>query len=195
MHLGGKKLIFCFSLGLFLLVGGWVQAQTTVFLSPTEAIKLIFQDSQEVYQEKKTLDADLQRKAQEILGYTVPETTLNFYVGKTNGKVDGYALIDHQVGKVMPITFITRINPEGKVEDVEIMVYRESHGGEVKSKRFLNQFKDKTWESPIQIQRDIVNISGATLSSRALTVGVKRALVLWKLFYEPDQTQNAKLQP
>jgi Na+-translocating ferredoxin:NAD+ oxidoreductase RnfG subunit len=82
-----------------------------------------------------------------------------------------------------PITFITVISPEGTVRQVEIMVYRESIGSEVRDHRFLGQYKDKTAEHPLRVGKDVANISGATLSARAVSLGVKRALVLWDVFY------------
>jgi len=159
------------------------RAQTTVYLKPSEALKLIFKDSQEVVKEDHPLSPELKAQFQQKLGYEAPKDAYTFYLGKTNGKVDGYALIDEQIGKVQPITFITRINPQGQVDSVEIMVYRESHGGEVTSRRFLNQFRQKSLNNELRLHGDIINVSGATLSSNALVVGVKRSLVLWQLFY------------
>lgn len=158
-------------------------AQTTVFLKPSDALKLIFKDSQEVIQEDHPVTADVSAKAGEKLKYDLPKDHYTFYIGKTNGRIDGYALIDDQVGKVQPITFVTRISPEGKVDAVEIMVYRESHGGEVASRRFLNQFRQKSLNDELRLHGDIINVTGATLSSGALVTGVKRALVLWQIFY------------
>lgn len=169
-----------------------LSAQTTVFLSPQEALKIIFKDSKEVYKEDHKLDEASKKKAQELLGYPPPKDDYTFYLGKTDGKADGYALIDEQVGKVLPITFVTRLSPEGKVQAVEVMVYRESHGGEVKSKRFLNQFENKDLNEELRLQGNIVNISGATLSSRALVVGVRRAIVLWNVIYGNSCTPPTK---
>ena len=158
-------------------------AQTTVFLTPADALKLIFKDSQEVLKEDHPVTDEIRKQAGEMLHYDLPKDHYPFYVGKTAGKIDGYAVIDDQVGKVQPITFVTRISPQGQVEAVEVMVYRESHGSDVASRRFLNQFKQKGLNSELRLHGDIVNVSGATLSSHALVVGVKRALVLWQIFY------------
>lgn len=153
------------------------------FLTPAEALKVIFKDSQEVHKADHEVTDEIQSKAQVLLGYPPPKQVYSFYLGKTGDRIDGYAVIDEQVGKVLPITFITRISPEGKVDAVEVMVYRESIGGEVKNRRFLNQFREKALNDELRLHKDIVNISGATLSSQALVVGVKRAVVLWNLFY------------
>lgn len=172
-----------FILSFLLSLSFSLKAQTTVYLKPEEAIKLIFKDSQEVIREDRPLTPALREKALQLLKYDLPKTSYPFYLGKTGDQIDGYALIDEEIGKVLPITFITKINPQGKVERVEIMVYRESHGGEVASKRFLNQFKEKSLNDELRLHGNVVNVTGATLSSQALVKGVRRALVLWQIIY------------
>lgn len=179
-----RKFFSILPLVLALFAGsGSALAQTTVYLTPADALKLIFKDSQEVIKEDHPIGPEQRQQAQALLGYDLPKSQYTFYLGRSGGKVDGYAIVDEQIGKVQPITFVTRIEPDGKVSAVEIMVYRESHGGDVASKRFLNQFKQKSLNSELRLHGDIVNISGATLSSHALVVGVKRALTLWQIFY------------
>jgi len=168
-------------LSLFHVRVSW--AQTTVYLKPAEALKLIFKDSQEVFKEDHPVTPEVEEKAKKLLNYDLPKASYTFYLGKTEGRVDGYALIDDEVGKVEPITFITRISPEGKVDQVEIMVYRETRGGEVTSRRFLNQFREKILNNELRLHGNIVNVTGATLSSHALVKGVRRALALWQIFY------------
>lgn len=158
-------------------------SQSTVYLKPADALKLIFKDSKEVIKEDHPVTEEIREKAKKSLHYDLPKNLYTFYLGKSDGKIDGYALIDEEVGKVQPITFITRINPNGKVSQVEIMVYRESHGGEVATKRFLNQFREKGFNDEIRLHGNVVSVTGATLSSQALVVGVRRALVLWQIFY------------
>ena len=155
----GRFFLFFF---LFLLSPP-VDAGQTVYLTPAQALKIIFADSAEVVTEKKG--------------------GRNFYLAKTGGKVDGYALIDNEIGKTEPITFITAITPAGKVKAVEILVYRESHGGGVVARGFTGQFKGKSGADPVRVGQDIKNITGATLSSRAVSRGVKHALALWETFY------------
>jgi Na+-translocating ferredoxin:NAD+ oxidoreductase RnfG subunit len=92
-------------------------------------------------------------------------------------------VVQETIGKHRPITYIVGVSPEGKVFDVEIMVYRESRGNEVRRKRFNAQYEGKTADDPIRINKDIINITGATMSVRSVSAGVKRALVLVDEFY------------
>ncbi|WP_231099301.1 FMN-binding protein, partial [Streptobacillus moniliformis] len=49
---------------------------------------------------------------------------------------------------------------------------------DVKRKRFLNQFKNKNSKDAIEVNVDIVHLTGATISSWSVTAGVKKAVVL-----------------
>lgn len=177
-----KKIFALLAFALFWLPGQ-AYCQNTVYLTPTDAIKLIFKDSKEVVKEDHPITPAVQEEAKKLLGYELAKPSYSFLIGKSEGKVDGYAMIDEEVGKVMPITFVTRINPDGKVGQVEVMVYRESHGGEIATKRFLGQFKEKSFNEELRLDKNITHVTGATLSSQALVKGVRRALVLYQIFY------------
>ena len=176
-----KKQIFLLSL-IISLYSTPLLAQV-VYMSPSQALKTIFHSSKDIIVEKKTLSAAQLQSLKKTLGYEVSRKDWSLYIAKTLNKIDGYAFIDNEIGKTEPITFLTALTPKGEVRDVEILVYRESHGSEVHQKPFLKQFEQKKLNDPIRVGQDIKNISGATLSSRAVSKGVKRALALWNLFY------------
>jgi len=95
---------------------------------------------------------------------------------QAGGSVVGYFYYDHVVGKHLLIDYSVAVGSDGRVRKVEILNYRESYGGEVHDASWLQQFVGKSSSSSIQINSDIRNISGATLSSTHLTEGVKRVL-------------------
>lgn len=109
----------------------------------------------------------------------------------------GYALVAEERGKYRPITFLVGIAPDMQVRDVAVMVYRESRGGEVKQGRFLRQFRGKGLRDPIRANRDIVNISGATISVHSMNTGVRRALAAAEMAFgrEPPALAAAALRP
>src|SRR6266849_2389998 len=88
----------------------------------------------------------------------------------------GYFFVDRVVGKHEYITVAVGINANGTVKQIEIMDYRESYGYEVRDAAWRAQFVGKSVNSPLQLNADIKNISGATLSSKHVTDGVKRVL-------------------
>ena len=84
------------------------------------------------------------------------------------------------LGKHELITYAVGLDTQGRVRGVEILDYRESHGGEIRDPQWRLQFAGKTAREPLQLDRDIRNISGATLSCRHVTDGVKRILALYE---------------
>jgi Na+-translocating ferredoxin:NAD+ oxidoreductase RnfG subunit len=94
-------------------------------------------------------------------------------------RVIGLFVFDRVIGKHLYIDYTVAIDPGGQVHRVDILQYRESYGGEVRQASWLAQFVGKTSASPLQVDRDIRNISGATLSSHHVAEGVKRVLSLY----------------
>ena len=90
----------------------------------------------------------------------------------------GWFLVDEVLGKHEFISLAVGIDAAGAVRGVEILEYRETYGGEVRGAKWRAQFTGKTKAAPLKLDEDIVNISGATLSSRHITEGVKRLLAI-----------------
>ena len=85
-------------------------------------------------------------------------------------------MFDRVIGKHLFIDYAVALDPGGRVLRVEILQYRESYGGEVRGAGWLGQFVGKTQKNPPEFNKDIRNISGATLSSMHVTEGVRRVL-------------------
>jgi hypothetical protein len=88
----------------------------------------------------------------------------------------GTFVVDKVIGKHEYITVAIGINANGTVKQIEIMEYNESYGYEVRDAAWRAQFVGKNAASPLQLNVDIKNISGATLSSKHITDAVKRIL-------------------
>jgi len=151
-----------------------------VLLTNEQAFEIAFPGSDQVKREKTWVKDEQRLAIGEICQQTIEDRRFNFYVGKKGSQVLGYALIDHMIGKSFPITFITILNVDGTVRDVEIMVYREPRGWEVKYESFLKQFFGRNAQSDY---REINSITGATLSVRAITRGVSKAAAAYKVIY------------
>jgi len=93
----------------------------------------------------------------------------------------GWFLVDEVVGKHEFITYAIGLNANGSVKQIEVMDYRETYGGEIRNDNWRAQFVDKTSRSPLKLDGDIKNISGATLSCRHITDGVKRLLAFYEI--------------
>ncbi|NUQ77854.1 MAG: FMN-binding protein [Polyangiaceae bacterium] len=142
-------------------------------------MKSFFSSSKRVTFKRVTLPEAAAAEIAKKLGIANLKREWVIYLGETDGRLDGYAIVDDEKGMHEPIDFAVRFTPKGAVERVEVMVYREPYGDEVRSDRFRAQFQGKTAADPITAGKDIDIVSGATISSRSMALGVKRdALVL-----------------
>ncbi len=153
------------------------------FMTEDEAVKAILPQSQRIRKETIRLAQDQKSTVEQRIGWKFPEDSFDLYIGETGDKVDGYAMIHNTIGKYKPMTYMVGVDHKGNCTDVELLVFRDAKGSEVGKKRFNSQYDGKTVSDPIRINKDIINISGATMSVRSMSAGVKRVLVLVDEFY------------
>lgn len=124
-----------------------------------------------------TLTPDQQKNIESRSGVRVRSRDLK--VWKVSG--GGWFLLDEVLGKHEYITYALGLSGGGTVKQIEILDYRETYGYEVREVTWRRQFIGKTIQAPLKLDGDIRNISGATLSSRHITEGVKRLLATYEV--------------
>ncbi len=154
-----------------------------VFMSEDDAVKIMLQKSQSVRKEVIRLTQEKKELIEQRIGWKFPEDSFEVYIGQTDDAIDGYAMVHNTIGKHKHMTYMVGVDAKGACFDVELLVFREARGSEVRRKRFNTQYEGKTVFDPIRINKDIINISGATMSVRSMSAGVKRVLVLIDEFY------------
>jgi hypothetical protein len=150
----------------------------TAYFTTRSMLAEFFPKSERVTYRTFVLEGSLRTRLAQRLGYAPPKDRYTIFIATTQGKVDGYAVIDDEKGLHQPITFATRLSPRGAIERLEIMVYREPRGDEVRDARFRKQFEGKTAQDALRLNQDIDAVSGATVSSASLATGAHRATVL-----------------
>lgn len=163
---------------LTLFVASGARAQKRVYLTKEKALEKVFGQVDSVRRVSLSLTAKEVSILEDELDMIVLDRDYVFYEAIDDSNVTKRAVIMNVMGQHQPITFIVGIWPDGVVARVEIMVYRESRGAEVRRRAFLRQFEDKTRENSLSLNDDITNITGATISSRNVTSGVRLALEL-----------------
>ncbi|MEO7732189.1 MAG: FMN-binding protein [Kofleriaceae bacterium] len=121
------------------------------------------------------------------LGWRVEGAHYPYLEVTLNEVVLGWIFLLDVIGQAQPITFAVAVTRDGLVHDVRVMVYRETHGAEIEDARFRKQFVGKSLKDPIVLGKDIDAITGATISSRAETVAVRKTLVLTDLLRNQRQ--------
>lgn len=153
-------------------------AASATYFTTAGVLKEFFPKSERVTYRKIQLSAAQRELLTSRLGYRPARGEYVIFVALSGEVVDGYALIDDERGQHEPITFAVKFSPEGVVQRHEVMVYREKYGEEIVDPRFRVQFVGKTGRDPLRAGRDIDVVTGATISSRSMAVGVRRALAL-----------------
>jgi Na+-translocating ferredoxin:NAD+ oxidoreductase RnfG subunit len=154
-------------------------AYAAQYLSVEQAQQLMFpRDSQ-----FESVNLGLTTQQQQHIN-VVATVTSNFeprvWQAHAGDKIIGYFFVHDVIGKQDYITYAVALDTAGKVIGVEILAYRESHGYEIRNPRWRAQFAGKRAQDAVKLDADIINISGATLSCRHVTDGVRRILAIYE---------------
>ncbi|MEK2644184.1 FMN-binding protein [Bdellovibrio sp. BCCA] len=156
-------------------------AYATDYFTTEQAQKVLFPEADTFVANPVTLTDEQKEKIEEIAKVRQRKKEVPAWRAEKKGKLLGWFIIDEVIGKHEFITYSVAISPEGKVLGLEIMSYRETKGGQVRDSSWRKHFAGKTISDPFKLDVDIPNISGATLSSRNITDGVKRLLSFHKI--------------
>lgn len=107
--------------------------------------------------------AELQKTVNKIMRRRFPMRPAPYW--KKDKKT---AWILEEIGKYKPITTGIVVN-DGKIESLQVLTYRETHGWEVRYPNFTDQFKNASLKENNKLDTHIDGISGATLSVKSLT--------------------------
>lgn len=100
-------------------------------------------------------------------------TDQNFFEIHTDNQLLGYAYIDQAPSKSSQFDYLILFDKNLIIVESKVLIYREGHGGEIGSKRWLRQF---TGKKPGDDLDDIAAISGATISVRSMKTAVANIL-------------------
>ena len=118
------------------------------------------------------------KKIQNIVRQKFFRPELNIWNITSSDSSKYYGILDNVKGKSLPITFLVIYDSNGQVYNAEIIKYRESYGGEIKSKGWLNQFKEYKDISNYNVGDAIDGITGATISVKSVTKGIHKLSIL-----------------
>lgn len=156
------------------------------YLTVDEARKLCF-PAADSFQEQTVRFTEAQKKAvQKRSGVKVRNLGNRVHLARQGTNVLGVMVVDHVLGKHEIIDYAVAISATGTVAQVEILEYRESHGMEVRGEKWREQFKGKSSDAQLRLNDDIYNISGATISCRNVTEGIKRVLATYDVVLRPQ---------
>lgn len=99
------------------------------------------------------------------------------YVATKDGKIVGRAYVDTHNVRTKKETLLISLDAEGRVKRVDTTAFLEPLEYQAPPP-FTNQFNGKPLTDDLRLQRAIRPIAGATLTARAVTDAVRRALAI-----------------
>lgn len=125
------------------------------------------------------VDAALVAKVQAGLNNKMPvRPEYEIFTSKT-----GAVVMEEQMGKWGPIKMAILIDAATKkILSIGYISMSEKRGAGIKQQVFVKQFAGKSAADGIEIGKDIRGITGATISSKAVAIAAKRALIIYQAF-------------
>ena len=155
-----------------------VSASATQYATPEEAALRCFPEATAFNENTLQLSPDELRAVAQAAGLPARSAAWRTMTAMKGDAPLGIVVFDAVLGKFELIDYAVGLGIDGKVRNVEIMAYRESHGYEVRLPAWRKQFVGKGVEARLRVSEDIANISGATLSSTSVTDGVRRIVAV-----------------
>lgn len=151
-----------------------------VFYAKEEAIRAAFPEADAI--EKQTFFlTDDQKKQVETLARTPLDSKLvTLYIGKRGQKLLGYATIDVHTVRTLPEAILVVLSPEGRVASTLILAFYEPLDY-LPNERWLKQFDQARLTPDLRVGGKIAGITGATLTTRAMTESVRKVLALYQV--------------
>ncbi|WP_346837234.1 FMN-binding protein [Microbulbifer sp. SAOS-129_SWC] len=152
------------------------------YLTVEQAQRQFFPDASQFVDSALNFDDDQRDAIKDHAGTRQRRDRQQVWRAARDGEDLGWMFVDDVIGKHEFITYALAVSPEGAVLGMEILSYRETHGGEVRQADWREQFDGKSLDDALRLGKDVSNISGATLSCRNVTDGVRRLLNIWDLY-------------
>jgi Na+-transporting NADH:ubiquinone oxidoreductase subunit C len=156
-------------------------AHATTYLSTQAAQRLMFPAASAFADRSVTFTPEQRKAIARASGVAVHEKGQAIWEARSPAGRLGWFIVDRVLGKHELITYAVALDPTGAIRDVEILDYRETYGGEIRNEHWRRQFVGKRQGAALKLDGDIRNISGATLSCRHVTDGIKRLLATYDL--------------
>jgi hypothetical protein len=172
--------------GLLLTAYPPIRLSAQQLLTERQAITKIFPAARWVATDSLRPDSATRAGLERALGRPLYEPVYpvrRIYGDGSSPPLLGLALVTEERGKYRPITMMIGVDTTHRVAGVRILIYREPRGGEVAREYFLRQYRGRAVGDPIRLNRDIINISGATISVQSVNAGVRKTLALMDHYF------------
>jgi Na+-translocating ferredoxin:NAD+ oxidoreductase RnfG subunit len=168
-------------------------APCAVLMTQEEALARAFPDA-EVERLAEFLDEDQAKRAAELAGADLPSRLVVRYRGVRDGRDLGTAYFDTHTVRTLPETLMILVGGDGRVVRVEVLSFDEPRDYLPRS-GWYSQFDGRALDEDLSLKQGIRGVTGATLSSRAATEAVRRALAIHRVLSDERDGPESKPKP
>jgi hypothetical protein len=161
------------------------------YMSVEQAQKSLFPAADRFDEVVLALNPAQKQQVVSLAGPQPPHRSLRSWKALKGSELLGYVFVDEVVGRQDFITYAAGIDTAGRLGTLEVLAYRESHGGEVRGDAWRHQFVGRNSLDQLRFEADIKNIAGATLSCGHVTQGVRWLVALWEVTLRPGAAPAA----
>ena len=152
-------------------------ARARVLLSQKDALALAFPEGTKLERKTAFLTDAQAAAAETAAGGKIDSKVWTYYVGTSSSGAAGTAYFESHKVRTMNEAFMVVLNPDATVRFVEILSFAEPDEY-LAPKKWLGQFQGKSLGEELMIRRGLRNITGASITSDAVTRGVRRVLAV-----------------
>lgn len=127
--------------------------------------------------EQVFLTASQQKQVLTRAGGDVPSALVARYIASRDGKVIGRAYVDTHIVRTKRESLLISLDSTGRVLRIDVTAFQEPAEYEA-PEAWLRQFRGRTLDDDLAVNRAIRPIAGATLTARETTSAVRRVLAI-----------------
>lgn len=158
-------------------------AHARVLLRQDEALRLAFPDAMPERRTEYLTEAQAKEAGAEARA-RVESRVWTYYTARSTSDAETFAYFDTHRVRTMPETVMIVLDENGRVRFVELLAFHEPDDY-MPPGRWLRQLDGRALDGDLYVRRGIRNITGASLTSEALTQAVRRVLAIHRLLQAP----------
>jgi len=182
------RLIFAFLLA-FIVVLHAGDCNSQVLKKKQEALQEVFAEADTVERRTFFLTEKQVSEISDLAKAPVQSKLAHAYIGLRDNKLIGVVFFETNVVRTKPETFMVAVNADGQVSRVEMLAFYEPMDYLPVSKWF-RLFDGKLLTERLWPKRQIHNVTGATLTVRAVAQGVRKALATYQVIFRNQESLN-----
>ncbi|WP_197471902.1 MULTISPECIES: FMN-binding protein [Methylomonas] len=171
------------SIALIALLTAASSALATVYYSKAEALKLAFAEDVGVEVLSLFPTPEQVTEIERLAKVKLDSNLISLHVGKKQGQIVGYALIESHTVRTQPETLLLVLNPDGRLRNVYTLAFHEPTEYQP-PERWFALLTNRSLED-LSFDKEVQAVAGATLSSRAALNSARKLVAIFEVLLKP----------